>query len=572
MVQIDAVKSQPDYSFADYSTGTGSSSAFYVNVLNVSEKGALIESSHDLEGVSRLVFRILLLAKTESRAFFARPAWSRQNAAGGLHSAGLEFLYTIEDSVPFQASVQEHSIPKIDDLEFLVNTQLLDSIPEHAVCHLLNCLKRKTLTAGERLFSQGDVGDMLYIIQEGTCSVKLERGDSTCTLTRLREGEVVGEMAVLTGEPRSAHVEADTTMKLWGLSNTEFHNVSNWCPDLRFFLTELVTQRFEAESATGDRHIGKYLIKSKLGKGGWSIVYQGIHKFLSLPVAIKMLKHNMAMEEAFLGRFRGEAKIIAQLNHRNIVRVYDIEELFQTVFIVMEYLDGQSLNHLLERLGRIPVPRAVDFLTQICQGLAYAHERGIIHQDIKPDNIFIGPDDQVKILDFGLACTPGSEDLNIAGTIHYAAPEQIEGDPVDRRTDIYALGITAFELITGSRPYPEEDLNEMIAMRLSQDIPDPGKLLPDLPESLRNFIVKACKRSPGDRYQTIAEALTDLRPLSQDLCRVEDRAALEKSKAMSVLFLYQDRHQLALNRLLDEFGTRLQEIGVTMKAANFEDI
>ncbi|HBD09309.1 MAG TPA: serine/threonine protein kinase [Syntrophobacteraceae bacterium] len=572
MVQIDTLKGQADAGFDAYPSSSDPLLAFYVNVLNVAEKGALIEASQDLEGISRLVLRILLHGKDGWRAFFSRPAWSRRGAENGLYLAGLEFLYTLENFAPFRGLPQEQSIPSSADLEFLLHTHMLDSIPEHALCHLLNCLNRKTLKAGERLFSQGDVGDALYIIQEGTCSVKLERGNDTCCLNRLREGDIVGEMAVLTGEPRSAHVEAETDMKLWGLHGTEFHKIAHRCPDLRVFLTELVTQRFEAESFTGDRHIGKYLIKGKLGKGGWSIVYQGIHKTLNLPVAIKMLKHNMAMEESFLGRFRDEAKIIAQLNHRNIVRVYDIEELFQTVFIVMEYLDGQSLRHLLERLGRIPVARAVDLLTQICQGLAYAHGRGIIHQDIKPDNIFVGPDDHIKILDFGLACAPGSEDLNLAGTIHYAAPEQIEGDPVDVRTDIYALGITAYELITGSRPYSEDDLNEMIAMRLGQDIPDPGKLLPDLPEELCRFITKAARRAPGDRYQNIGEAIAQLQPLSKELCRAEDRTTPEKTKAMSVLFLYQDQHQLALKQLLDEFSAQLQKIGVTMKAASFEDI
>jgi serine/threonine protein kinase len=540
--------------------------------MDIADKGALIESSHDLQGVSQLVLHALLLAKSGWRAFLARPTWSRTETDCGLYLAGLEFLGAPEGATPLRGSLHGQSIPQIDDLQFLLKTHILDSIPEHAVCHLLNCLEVKMLKAGERLFSQGDVGDRLYIIQEGTCSVQLEKGGSTSCLNRLREGEVVGEMAVLTGEPRSAHVEAETDMKLWGLSRTEFQSISQRCPDLRFFLTELVTQRFEAESFTGDRHIGKYLIKSKLGKGGWSIVYQGIHKTLNLPVAIKMLKHSMAMEESFLGRFRDEAKIIAQLNHRNIVRVYDIEELFQTVFIVMEYLDGQSLNHLLERLGRIPFHRAVGFLTQICQGLAYAHEQGIIHQDIKPDNIFVGTDDQIKILDFGLACAPGSEDLNLAGTIHYAAPEQIEGYPVDGRTDIYALGITAYQLVTGSRPFPEENLEEMINLRLSQDIPDPRSLLSDLPESLRGFIRKAGRRKPGDRYQSISEALADLQQFPGEPCRLEDRTAPEKTKAMSVLFLYHDRQQLALSRLLDEFSVQLQATGVTMKVANFEDI
>jgi eukaryotic-like serine/threonine-protein kinase len=547
-------------------------SSFYVNVLNLSDKGALIESDYDLDGRSRLLLQVPASAHTVWRGCRARVAWARRDPGQDLCLAGLEFHGTVENPADTLDATNGDSIPQPDDLRFLLKTSLLDSIPERAAFHLLNCLRARTLRPGERLFSQGEEGDCLYIIENGKCSVKLEKDDGFSHLARLQEGDVVGEMAVLTGEPRSASVDAETDMKLWGLSNREFQRVSSGFPDLRFVLTELVTRRFEGEALSGDRHIGKYTIKNKLGMGGWSIVYHGIHKVLNAPVAVKMLKHNMAMEEGFLAKFRNEAQIIAGMNHKNIVRVYDIEELFQTLFIVMEYLDGQGLDSLIERLGRVPVPRAMGFLAQICEGLAYAHEKGIIHQDIKPANLFVQAHDQIKILDFGLACQPGSEDPNLAGTIFYAAPEQIEGLPVDVRTDIYALGITAYELLTGSRPYPEDDLGELVRMHLDRDIPDPREAVPDLPEALCRFILKSCRRNPDERYQTIGDALNDLKPLIAELCPSQERGTLEKARAINIFFLYRDQHQLDLNKLLEQFGAQLQELGLVMRVSTFEDL
>lgn len=557
---------------SDISSFEQASHAFYLTVCDIGEKGARVESSYDLTPVPQLLFLIFDRPNTAWKACYARAAWSRRDSTRNQYAVGLAFSAGLEDSSAVGKLLSGYPIPKPDDLQFLTATPLIRSIPENAVCRLLNSLAMKTLQSGDRLFSQGDVGDALYIIQEGKCTVQVPKDGKLCLVARLMEGDVVGEMAVLTGEPRSAHVEAETPMKLWGLGKAQFEMVSAECPDLRFFLTELVTHRFESEPLTGERAIGKYTIKNKLGKGGWSIVYHGVHKILNVPVAIKMLKHNMAMEQSFLDKFRNEAKIIARMNHRNIVRVYDIEEAFHTVFIIMEYLEGQGLDGLLVRMGIIPVPQAVDLLVQICEGLAYAHEQGIVHQDIKPANIFVQAEDRVRILDFGLACPSGSEDLNMAGTIYYAAPEQLEGHQVDVRTDIYALGITAYELVTGRRPYPEDDLNELVERRLHQDVPDPCELHPGIPESLRNFILKACSRNPAHRYQDIGEALSDLRPLHADLCRTSDEAALERHQVMSMFFVFREEHQLALNRLLEEFGSKVQDLGVVVKVAHFKDV
>jgi eukaryotic-like serine/threonine-protein kinase len=259
-------------------------------------------------------------------------------------------------------------------------------------------------------------------------------------IAQLKKSDLAGEMAVLTGEPRCANVDALTRAKVWKLDKDHFEAVADRNSDLRVFLTELVTKRFETSSVTRDRVVGKYVIKKKLGMGGWSIVYYGEHALLKMPVAIKMLKHDMAMEPTFQAKFKNEAHLIAGMVHPNIVRVYDIDEMYRTSFIIMEYLEGRSLRSLMDHMGALRPDIAAHYLVQVLNGLSYAHNKGIVHQDIKPANIFVLPDESVKILDFGLACPPGTEDFSLAGTVYYASPEQIEGYPVDVRSDLYALG------------------------------------------------------------------------------------------------------------------------------------
>jgi serine/threonine protein kinase len=251
-------------------------------------------------------------------------------------------------------------------------------------------------------------------------------------------------------------------MILWSLTREQFDSVCTEYPDLLDFLTELVTHRFSTEKFTASRTIGKYLINEVIGRGGWSIVYKGLHTGLNMPVAVKMLKHDMAMNVEFAEKFHNEARIVALLNHENIVRVYDIEELFRTIFIIMEYLEGVPLDFVLEKMPRLPVTKILDVLLQVCNGLSYAHDQGIVHQDIKPANLFIQSDGMARIVDFGLSCPRGTIDCSLPGTVYYMSPEQVLGESVDERTDIYSLGILAYEMVSGQRPYPEDNLYDLM--------------------------------------------------------------------------------------------------------------
>ncbi len=351
--------------------------------------------------------------------------------------------------------VTKESITR-EDFQFLMRTRLLDATPDKFKRRVISVMTPMRLGAGKRFISQGTMGDQFYVIQEGSCVISLEKDGQSHPLARLKAGDIVGEVAILTGENRSANVDAETNMVLWSMRLEVFDEIRAVCPELEEFLCEMATERLCSQKITADRSIGRYTINEVVAEGGWSIVYKGVHSLLNLPVAIKMLKHNMASDKDHMEKFRNEARIIASLNHENIVKVYDIENLYRTVFIVMEHLDGVTLRHILENRLRLPFNRIINVLTQVCSGLDYAHKQGIVHQDVKPGNIFVQKGDRVKIVDFGLACPIGGCSPDFPGTAFYMAPEQIEGEPVDPRTDIYSLGIMAYEMATGRRPFPDD--------------------------------------------------------------------------------------------------------------------
>jgi len=460
-----------------------------------------------------------------------------------------------------------------EDFDFLMGTELLLATPDEAKSQLLGYMTPVRLKAGERLISQGEKGNRFYIIQRGSCTVSVEKNGDPQPICRLKPGDLVGEMAILTGERRTAQVDAATDMALWSVTRSHFDELCMAYLDLREFLTEIVTTRLSSSKLTVDKAVGKYTLNEVMGQGGWSIVYRGQHASLHFPVAVKMLKHDMAMDVDFSRKLQNEAKIIAGLNHENIVKVYDIEHLYRTVFIVMEYLDGMALDEMLDRLPRLEFRRMLDLFLQVCNGLSYAHGKGIIHQDIKPANIFVQENEVAKILDFGLACPTGSEDaIDLPGTPFYMAPEQIEGDKVDARTDIYSLGITAFEMATGQRPFPENNVQQLLRSHCEEPLPDPRSLNSDLPQEFCNFISRATEKDPDQRYESIAWAVDDLRPLVEriGLQKVPKRAG--KRKAISLLMFYQDTHQKELNRLVEKFGRDLQRLGSEMRVAHFDEV
>lgn len=549
-----------------YDKAIPSPDTFLVYVINISEGGILIESPVRFKTGSSLDIWIRLYDEGGWTAFEGKIIWLHYCPdKPKFYLLGVQFI-----RLKLHEKVVGHKRIKPSDIEFLINTQLFKAIPHEAWCPVLNCIEPRHLHAGVRLISQGEIGETLYLIQNGSCLVSVEKDNKLHSIARLKPGDIVGEIATLTGEPRNAHVDVETDVKAWCITRNQFDSLCKEYPDILNFLTEMVTNRICSSRVVADRTIGKYVINEIIGRGGFSIVYKGIHSALNMPVAIKMLKHDLALRSDFSEQFVNEAKIIARLNHENIVKVYDIEELYRTFFIIMEYLEGEPLRLILEKMPRPPLTKVLNILLQICYGLSYAHSQGIIHRDINPNNIFIMPDGRIKIVDFGLACSPGSEGCLFEGTIFYISPEQIKAENLDGRTDIYSLGIMAYEMITGEKPFYGDDISKIIDFHLQQDIPDPRESVPDLPDELRNVILRCTKKKPSERYLRIHEIIDELRPLAEKM-GVENHLK-EKRKMLSLFIFYKEENKLLLKNLVEEFNNELKKGGIILKAADFEDV
>jgi len=459
-------------------------------------------------------------------------------------------------------------------LELTLCSELTNTLSQEVIQALLRQMDFKRIPKGEHFIRQGEEADQFYLILKGSCIVRLEKDNMSYTLAQLGPGNLVGEMAVFTGEKRSAGVEAETDMDVLSMSRDRFEKLAPEYPEFRRYLSEIVTHRLSTSKIMADKKIGKYIISEKIGDGGSSIIYKGTHSILNLPVAIKMLKHELAMDPDFIQIFSNEAKIIAQLNHPQIVRVYDIEELYHTIFIVMEYLEGTPLKQVLENTKKLPLTKTLDLVLQTCYGLEYAHKYGIIHQDINPRNIFVQPDGTVKIIDFGLACRTGSVDENFLfpGTIYYISPEQIKGDPVDERSDIYSLGITVYEMLTGTFPYPGDDMKSLVNWHLNEEIHDTYETLPDLPDEMHTFFMKSIRKDPRTRFRNVSEIIGLLKPLSEKLgVQVEPNFCMQQ-RMTGMFLVYQEHQRLPLKRLIEEFSRNVSETGAILKITQFEDL
>ena len=256
----------------------------------------------------------------------------------------------------------------------------------------------------------------------------------------------------------------------------------------------------------------RYEIIEVVGTGGMSTVYKANDLRLKRFVALKVLKSEFSNDINFVSKFRVEAQASAALSHPNIVNVYDVCEDEGRYFIVMELVDGITLKDYIREVGRLDMDTAIDFSIQIASGLAAAHENHVIHRDIKPQNIIVGTNGSLKVTDFGIAKAATSNTMSTTnmGSVHYISPEQARGGYSDERSDIYSLGITMYEMVTGRVPF-EGDTNVSIAlMHIQNEIVPPRRLYPDIYSSLEKVILKAVQKKPERRYLTANALIADL--------------------------------------------------------------
>lgn len=257
----------------------------------------------------------------------------------------------------------------------------------------------------------------------------------------------------------------------------------------------------------------RYEILSKVGAGGMSDVYKAKDHILSRFVAIKVLKQEFSEDSSFVTKFRAEAQSAAGLEHPNIVNIYDVGSENGLYYIVMEYVEGITLKTYIEKKGQLSFKESASIAIQVARGIESAHNKNIIHRDIKPQNIIISTEGKVKVTDFGIAKATSSNTISsdVMGSVHYASPEQARNGFVDGRSDIYSLGIVMFEMVTGRVPFDGETTVAVALQHLQEEIARPSKYAPDLPISFEKIILKCTQKTPDRRYQTIEELLADIR-------------------------------------------------------------
>lgn len=257
----------------------------------------------------------------------------------------------------------------------------------------------------------------------------------------------------------------------------------------------------------------RYEILSNVGAGGMSDVYKAKDHILSRFVAIKVLKQEFSEDSSFVTKFRAEAQSAAGLEHPNIVNIYDVGSENGLYYIVMEYVEGITLKTYIEKKGQLSFKESASIAIQVARGIEAAHNKNIIHRDIKPQNIIISTDGKVKVTDFGIAKATSSNTISsdVMGSVHYASPEQARNGFVDGRSDIYSLGIVMFEMVTGRVPFDGDTTVAVALQHLQEEIARPSIYAPDLPISFEKIILKCTQKTPDRRYQTIEELLTDIR-------------------------------------------------------------
>lgn len=419
---------------------------------------------------------------------------------------------TLDTTAPARAAARGPS-----DGTLWTTLPVFQGLDDDAVARMHSLMEPVSFDDGAEILRQGERGDDLYVLSEGRIRVRAQTSMRDTLFERiLKAPAVFGEMAVVTHEPRTATVLAEGPVRGYRLDAEAVNNLVTEQPRSAALLTSIVGRRLlEADTIAT---VGKYEVTGRLGSGAMATVFQAVQPDLGRTVALKMMSHALVKRPGFLEHFKREGQLVAQLDHDNIVRVHDTVEAYGTHFIVMEKLTGNSLDELVKDKVRLDWDSVRRILREILLALEYSHSRDLLHRDIKPSNVFLGANRRVKLLDFGIAVRQGASEVaggRLMGTPYYMAPEQIRGRKLDGRTDLYATGILAYELVTHRVPFDAKTLQDLLDKHLKAPTPDPRRRVKDVPPDLVDFIRRSTAKRRQDRFSTCGEAASFLQLASE---------------------------------------------------------
>ncbi len=488
-------------------------------------------------------------------------------AASPVHISGMPSMMPAPAMAPRQRTSSQQRLreTRVDELgrPNWADLEVFRTMTAVAIDELRAVMEPVKFVQGDSIVRQGEVADAMYLLDQGQVRVDVAKSD-THFERLLNAPALFGEMALITATPRNATVTAEGDVRCLRVSRAAFDELVQKNPHIAAFLTRAVGDRLlESQSI---QHVGKYQVVGRLGAGAVATVFEALHPGLGRNVALKMLSHALVYHPKFARQFQEEAKLVAKLDHENIVRVYDTEKAYGTHFIVMEKLSGLTLDDVIRNKTQLNWGTVRRILREIASALAYSHARGLLHRDIKPSNVFLTADDRrVKLLDFGIAVSAEASahgGNTLMGTPYYMSPEQILGNKLDGRSDLYSLGILAYELVTHDVPFDAETIEELLDLHLVAPTPDPRAKVRDLPDDLREFILRATAKKPEDRFVDCSEAVAFLQ-LAADL------PVVHRIELSTVAISYHpSRRQMVADALADLEKRLHNQAGVTLLHAH----
>ena len=447
---------------------------------------------------------------------------------------------------------------KLNEAEIVKFLARMDGFREADNASLVEAAKNAKVngyTAATLIIKQGERDNDLHLLYSGIAQVPIDSSDKRQKMSvELGAGNIFGEMGFITEMPRSRNVVALSEVVTLSWSKDSLYFLLSSHPPLAQFLSDTIGARL---SENGLSQVGKYQVVDKLGQGSTSQVYHAYNRALKRPVAIKMLNHSLVFNKQFRDRFIQEAQIIATLSHPNIVQIFDMESHYATYFMIMEFIEGCNLLTSLKDKGPMSVDSTLSILLQVAEGLSYSHNQGIVHGDIKPANCMITPSGTVKLMDFGVGRFT-QMNINehekglVFGTPDYLAPEVLMGAPIHQGSDIYALGIMTYQLLTGECPFTSSTIEKTAKAHIHKKPPRIEDMRSDISSEFASFIHGALEKNPDNRFQSWEEV--------KSLFSAQNLLAEKKLTKHVLSLTYPKRQSPQVEEALETLATTLRGV------------